>query len=87
MCRRGACVCGPTGKQLRKNRLFMTVGFLYFYIIDAKVSLKFFTKLDISEAIAQEAKRRMGNKGRTYPEAATEKGAARVTATGEAGRQ
>nr|DAV38240.1 MAG TPA: hypothetical protein [Caudoviricetes sp.] len=29
----------------------------------------------------------MGNKGRTYPEAATEKGAARVTATGEAGRQ
>lgn len=47
MCRRGACVCGPTGKQLRKNRLFMTAGFLYFYIIDAKVSLKFFTKLDM----------------------------------------
>jgi hypothetical protein len=37
--------------------------------------------------LPKEAKRRMGNKGRTYPEAATEKGAARVTATGEAGRQ
>ena len=56
MCRRGACVCGPTGKQLRKNRLFMTAGFLHFYIIDAKVSLKFFTKLDISEAIARRSK-------------------------------
>ena len=53
MCRRGACVCGPTGKQVRLNRLFMTAGFLHFYIIDAKVSLNFFTKLDISEAIAQ----------------------------------
>lgn len=47
MCRRGACVCGPTGKQLRLNRLFMTAGFLYFYIIDAKVSLNFFAKLDM----------------------------------------
>ena len=37
--------------------------------------------------LPEEAKRRMGNKGRTYPEAATEKGAARVAATGEAGRQ
>lgn len=87
MCRRGACVCGPTGKQLRLNRLFMTAGFLYFYIIDAKVSLKFFTNLDIVKPLPKEAKRCMGNKGRTYPEAATEKGAARVTATGEAGRQ
>ena len=25
----------------------MTAGFLHFYIIDAKVSLKFFTKLDM----------------------------------------
>ena len=34
----------------------MTAGFLYFYIIDAKVSLNFFTKLDISEAIARRSK-------------------------------
>ena len=45
----------------------MTAGFLYFYIIDAKVSLKFFTKLDISEAIARRSKAPQGQERANLP--------------------
>lgn len=41
MCRGGACVCGPTGKQLIGNRLFITAGFLYIPAVsNTKVSPK-----------------------------------------------